>query len=87
MISGAPTFLRGQNLNSKLDIAVIGAGGRGNANIRELTIIPGERTRRRATEPSAGPHPDENVVVLCDVNQNALNSASQSKDADEIPDT
>ena len=76
VVSGAPAFLRGQNLNSKLDIAFIGAGGRGNANIRELTIIPGERTRRRATEPSAGPHPDENVVVLCDVNQNALNSAS-----------
>ncbi len=28
----APAFLRGQNLNSKLNIAIIGAGGRGAAN-------------------------------------------------------
>ena len=28
----APAFLRGQNLNSKLNIAVIGAGGRGGAD-------------------------------------------------------
>ncbi len=29
----APAFLRGQNLNSKLNIAIIGAGGRGGANM------------------------------------------------------
>src|ERR1700677_5271097 len=28
----APAFLRGQNLNSKLNIAVIGAGGRGESD-------------------------------------------------------
>ena len=28
----APAFLRGQNLNGKLNIAVIGAGGRGAAD-------------------------------------------------------
>ena len=31
-IAAAPAFLRGQNLNSKLNIAIIGAGGRGAAN-------------------------------------------------------
>lgn len=32
----APAFLRGQNLNSKLNIAVIGSGGRGGASINAL---------------------------------------------------
>jgi len=34
VVAGAPAFLRGQNLNSKLNIAVIGAGGRGRANMK-----------------------------------------------------
>ena len=29
-----PAFLRGQNLNSKLNIAVIGSGGRGGSNLK-----------------------------------------------------
>lgn len=76
-VVGAPALLRGQNLNSKLNIAFIGAGGRGTANMRELTIIPGEERRGRPPEPGAGPHPDENVAVLCDVDQNYLDAASQ----------
>jgi len=32
-MAGAPAFLRGQNLNNKLNIAMIGAGGRGRANL------------------------------------------------------
>jgi predicted dehydrogenase len=31
-LSGAPAFLRGQNLNSRLNIAILGAGGRGATN-------------------------------------------------------
>jgi predicted dehydrogenase len=31
---GAPALLRGQNLNSKLNVAIIGAGGRGAASIK-----------------------------------------------------
>ena len=31
---GAPAFLRGQNLNSKLNVAIIGSGGRGAASIK-----------------------------------------------------
>jgi predicted dehydrogenase len=34
VVKGAPAILRGQNLNSKLNIAIIGAGGRGGANLR-----------------------------------------------------
>src|SRR4029453_5320853 len=36
----APALLRGQNLNNKLDIAFIAAGGRANASMSELTIRP-----------------------------------------------
>ena len=79
VFGAAPAFLRGQNLNSKLNIAFIAAGGRAGASLNELTITPG-RPRRRgrgAPDPNAGPHPDENVTVLCDVNNNAIESASE----------
>src|SRR3989454_12586896 len=80
LVSGAPAFLRGQNLNSKLNIAFIACGGRANASLAELTIVPGRNpgaARRRPEDAAAGPHPDENVTVLCDVNAVALDSASQ----------
>ena len=32
----APAFLRGQNLNNKLNIAIIGAGGRGGSNMGDV---------------------------------------------------
>src|SRR5438046_3297349 len=79
-IAGAPALLRGQNLNNKLNIAFIACGGRANASLAELTVVPGRRLdegRRKAEDPHAGPHPDENVTVLCDVNDLALDSASQ----------
>ena len=70
-VAGAPAFLRGQNLNSKLDIAFIACGGRALASLSELTIAPG-----RGSAANAGPHPDENVVVICDVDQNAIDAAA-----------
>src|SRR5579864_9553138 len=78
IISGAPAFLRGQNLNNKLNIAFIACGGRANASLAELTIVPG-RNPQASKRPGAagGPHPDENVTVICDVNEVALDSASQ----------
>src|SRR5436190_2756350 len=79
-IGGAPAFVRGQNLNNKLNIAFIACGGRANASLSELTIVPGRNPnegRRRAGDAGEGPHPDENVTVLCDVNEAALDSASQ----------
>src|SRR5215217_51092 len=45
VIAGAPAFLRGQNLNNKLNIAFIACGGRANTNLSELTIVPGRRTK------------------------------------------
>ncbi len=35
-VFSAPAFLRGQNLNGKLNVAVIGSGGRGGASIKAL---------------------------------------------------
>src|SRR5690349_2589966 len=75
-ISAAPAILRGQNLNNKLNIAFIACGGRANASLSELTIIPG-RPPKKSADDTGAPHPDENVVVICDVDQHALDSASQ----------
>lgn len=81
VLAGAPAFLRGQNLNSKLNIAFIGCGGRGNASLNELTLVPGRggKTVKKGTppDPHAGPHPDENVTVLCDINQVAIDAGVQ----------
>ncbi len=38
----APAFLRGRNLNEKLNVAVIGAGGRGSRNLLEIGEKGGE---------------------------------------------
>lgn len=54
---GAPAILRGQNLNERLDIAVIGCGGRGGSNMRSVE--------------------SENIVALCDVNEQNLDKASE----------
>src|SRR5687768_7180919 len=79
VIAGAPAILRAQNLNNKLNIAFIACGGRANVSLAELTMVPGA-AGPRGRKPNAGvpgvPHPDENVTVLCDINQNALDSAS-----------
>jgi predicted dehydrogenase len=48
--------LRARNLNEKLNIAMIGSGGRGRRNLAEFK--------------------SENIVALCDVNENNLNSAA-----------
>src|SRR4051812_16592000 len=76
VMGGAPAILRGQNLNNKLNIAFIACGGRANTSLGELTIVPGAaRGKPNGQRPNA-PHPDENVTVLCDVNQSALDSAA-----------
>jgi hypothetical protein len=83
LIAGAPALLRGKNLNGKLDIAFIASGGRATDLMDELTLTPGGggataaggAARAGASGPAA-PHPDENVVVVCDVDQNAVESAA-----------
>jgi len=81
-LAGAPAFLRGRNLNSNLNIAFIACAGRANASLNELTRPPGGTVipngkKGAAQSRAAGPHPDENVAVICDINQLALDSASQ----------
>ena len=48
--------LRRKSPNEKLNLAIIGAGGRGAANTKEVS--------------------SENIVALCDVDQNALDAAA-----------
>ncbi len=54
-ILSAPAIVRGRNLNEKLNIAVIGCGGRGGSNLGSVS--------------------SENIVALCDVNENSLDRA------------
>ena len=78
-IVGAPALLRGLNLNDRLDVAFIGSGGRARDLMNELTLAP-ERgagaAGPAARGPAAAPHPDENVVVLCDVDEAAVDAAA-----------
>jgi predicted dehydrogenase len=46
-----------KSANEKLNIAIIGSGGRGGANLKDVS--------------------SQNIVVLCDVNENNLNSAAE----------
>src|SRR5580765_5138120 len=78
MVAGAPALLRGRNLNNKLDVAFIACGGRAKDNIKELVINPESAAAAgRAVATAVASHPDENVVALCDVNQLALDAASE----------
>jgi predicted dehydrogenase len=52
----APAIVRGRNLNEKLNIAMIGSGGRGGYNLKQFAA--------------------ENIVVLCDVNEQAIERAA-----------
>ena len=54
--ASAPPLLRGQNLNNKVDVAVVGAGGKGASDTDECA--------------KGG----ANIVALCDVDKNTLNS-------------
>lgn len=63
----APAVVRGQNLNEKLNIALIGVGGRGGGNLQAVR--------------------GENIVALCDVNQENLDrAAAQFREARTVND-
>ena len=79
VITGAPAFLRGQNLNNKLNIAMIACGGRAIANMNG-DGSGGRGAGGGAAAAPAGPPtgiPAENITVLCDVNQEAVDAAAQ----------
>ena len=77
VVAGAPAILRGRNLNDKLDIAFLGCGGRGLASLRELTLSWVKEAEAAGKPAPAAQHPDENVTVLCDTNQAAVDGALQ----------
>jgi predicted dehydrogenase len=52
----APAILRAKGVSAKLNVAVIGSGGRGGSNLQAVAAT-------------------ENIVTLCDVNENHLNRA------------
>lgn len=52
-----PAILRAQSPNNKLNLAIIGCGGRGGGNLAEVS--------------------SENIVALCDVNENNLEAAAK----------
>src|SRR4026207_694028 len=77
VVMGAPAFLRGQNLNSKLNIALIACGGRALANMNGDGGSDGRTPRKAAPSDPPQGIPAENITVLCDVNQNAVDAAAQ----------
>jgi predicted dehydrogenase len=56
-VLGFPAIVRSRSSSEKLNVAVIGCGGRGAANLKEML--------------------GENVVALCDVNENNLLKAAE----------
>src|SRR2546430_4810926 len=67
VLTAAPAFLRGQNLNSKLNIAFIACGGRANASLGELTILPGRGAGGGGRKARAAPqraHPPAEATGL-----------------------
>lgn len=56
-VLGFPAILRGQNAGDKLNVAIIGCGGRGAGDMAEVM--------------------SENIVALCDVNENNLRAAAR----------
>ena len=65
-VFSAPAFLRGQNLNDKLNVAVIGTGGRGNSNMNAVAgsenvvaicDVNGDNLARAASRFNGADHP------------------------------
>ncbi len=60
-LGASPAFLRGQNLNSKLNIAVIACGGRGGSNLQSVSsenIVALCDVNARNLEAAAAKHPN-----------------------------
>ncbi len=61
VVAGAPAILRGQNLNNKLNLAIIGAGGRGAANLKGVAsenIVALCDVSRTALDAAKAAHPN-----------------------------
>jgi predicted dehydrogenase len=69
---GFPAIVSSRSPNAKVNLAFIGVGGRGAANLMGLV---GVSTAARKGAPGAS-EPSENVVALCDVNGQNLERAA-----------
>lgn len=70
---GFPAIVSSRSPNAKVNLAFIGVGGRGAANLMGLV---GVSTAARKGAPAAA-EPSENVVALCDVNGQNLDHAAR----------
>ena len=62
----APAFLRGQNLNSKLNLAIIGTGGRGGSNLKGVAaenIVALCDVNEKSLAPAVAAHPKARTAV------------------------
>ncbi|MCC7084045.1 MAG: Gfo/Idh/MocA family oxidoreductase [Pirellulales bacterium] len=71
MALAAPAFLRAGTAGDKLNVAIIGCGGRGTAN---LDGVSGKQVDPKT---KAVKYTGENIVALCDVHEDNLNKAAQ----------
>ncbi|MEX0641994.1 MAG: Gfo/Idh/MocA family oxidoreductase, partial [Pirellulales bacterium] len=71
IVLAAPSFLRAAAPNENLNIAIIGCGGRGQNN---LDGVSGKKLNRKTKEVT---YNGENIVALCDVNEDNLDMAGQ----------
>ena len=66
VLCGAPAFLRGRNLNEKLNIACIGVGGRGASNLAGVAsenIVALCDVSQNAVDKAAEKHPQSPQVL------------------------
>jgi predicted dehydrogenase len=65
--ASAPAFLRGQNLNNKLNVAVIGCGGRGGSNMAAVgateNVVAVCDVNGKAVEAAIAKHPQAKAYV------------------------
>lgn len=76
-VFGFPAIVSSRSPNSKLNLAFIGVGGRGAANVSALVgtvLYPRKLKNGETAPPPAGP--TENVVAICDVNGQNLDVAA-----------
>jgi predicted dehydrogenase len=79
---GFPAIVSSRSPNSKVNLAFIGVGGRGAANIQALvgtSLYPSKaKNAKTDTPPPAPQEPTENVVAICDVNGMNLDMAASA---------
>lgn len=74
---GFPAIVSARSPNSRLNLAFIGVGGRGAANIKSLVGTSLYPKKPKPGEPEPVPAgPTENVVAICDVNSQNLDAAA-----------